>query len=93
MHQALGRYVTDSAANTLSDTYVKISEAYGKKKEEGLEVNLEHVKRILSETRRATGVEFLCFRPTKPPGSSSSSSRSAASGRSRDKDKDRSAKA
>ncbi|KAH6909641.1 exocyst complex component Sec5-domain-containing protein [Coprinopsis sp. MPI-PUGE-AT-0042] len=91
VHQTLGRYVTDFAAKTLSETYMKISGAYAKGQgDDDLQANLDHVKRILSETRRATGVEFLCFRPTKAPGSSSTSSRSA--GRSRDKDKDRSVK-
>lgn len=90
MHQTLGRYVTDLAGETLAETYTKISGAYTRQGDEDLQANLDHVKRILADTRRATGVEFLCFRPTKSSGSSSSSTR--PTGRPRDKDKDRPAK-
>ncbi|KAG6899205.1 hypothetical protein C0993_012333 [Termitomyces sp. T159_Od127] len=75
MHQTLGRYVTPSAAKTLSDLYNKISQAYSRRPgDENLQNNLDGVKKTLADTRRATGIEFLCFRQTK-----SSSSRSASS--------------
>jgi len=66
MHQILSRYVTPSAAKTLSDLYNKISQAYARRAgDENLQSNLDGVKKTLAETRRATGIEFLCFRQTK----------------------------
>ena len=90
MHQTLGRYVSPSAGKTLSELYNKISQAYARRPgDENLQSNLDGVKKILAETRRATGIEFLCFRQPK----TSSSSRSAPSGgRSRDKEGARSEK-
>ncbi len=64
MHQTLSRYVTATAARTLSDVYNKISQAYQRRSgDESLQNHLDNVKRTLAETRRATGIEFLCFRP------------------------------
>jgi exocyst complex component 2 len=66
MHQTLTRYVTTSAAETLSDLYNKISKAYARRPgDENLQSNLDGVKKILADTRRATGIEFLCFRQNK----------------------------
>jgi exocyst complex component 2 len=88
MHQTLGRYVTTQAAETLSELYNKISQAYARRPgDESLQTSLDGVKRILAETRRATGVEFLCFRQTK----TSSTNRGQTTG-SRPRDKDRGAK-
>ena len=83
MHQTLGRYVTQSAAKTLSDLYNKISQAYSRRPgDENLQNNLDGVKKTLADTRRATGIEFLCFRQTK------TSSRTATGSGSRARDKD-----
>lgn len=69
MHQTLARYVTPSAAKTLSDLYNKISQAYSRRPgDENLQSNLDGVKKTLADTRRATGIEFLCFRQTKASG-------------------------
>ena len=66
MHQTLSRYVTTHTAKILSDLYTKISQAYARRPgDENLQSNLDGVKRTLSETRRRTGIEFLCFRVTK----------------------------
>ena len=66
MHQTLSRYVTTNTAKMLSDLYTKISQAYARRPgDENLQSNLDGVKRTLSETRRRTGIEFLCFRVTK----------------------------
>ncbi|RPD65706.1 hypothetical protein L226DRAFT_557688 [Lentinus tigrinus ALCF2SS1-7] len=66
MHQTLSRYITKSAEKTLSELYTKISQAYAKRPgDENLQAHLEGVKRTLSDARRATGIEFLCFRQTK----------------------------
>jgi len=69
MHQTLSRYVTSNTAKMLSDLYTKISQAYARRPgDENLQSNLDGVKRTLSETRRRTGIEFLCFRATKEKG-------------------------
>ncbi|CDO75740.1 hypothetical protein BN946_scf184921.g16 [Trametes cinnabarina] len=69
MHQTLSRYVTRSADQTLSELYTKISQAYAKRPgDENLQAHLDGVKKTLADARRATGVEFLCFRQTKERG-------------------------
>lgn len=66
MHQTLSRYVTPSADATLSELYTKISQAYAKRAgDENLQAHLDGVKKTLADARRATGIEFLCFRQTK----------------------------
>ena len=66
MHQTLSRYVTGSADKTLSELYTKISQAYAKRTgDENLQAHLDGVKKTLADARRATGIEFLCFRQTK----------------------------
>ncbi|KAG7097587.1 hypothetical protein E1B28_004924 [Marasmius oreades] len=81
MHQTLGKYVTSSAAKTLSDLYTKISQAYARRPgDENLQSHLDGVKKTLADTRRATGIEFLCFRQTK------TSSRSVGTSKTREKD-------
>ncbi|KAG6831153.1 hypothetical protein H0H87_006083 [Tephrocybe sp. NHM501043] len=84
MHQTLGRYVTPSAAKTLTTLYNKISQAYSRRPgDENLQSNLDGVKKILADTRRATGIEFLCFKQTKAASSRSAASRSHKDGSSR----------
>ncbi len=66
IHQTVSRYVTPSAGKTLSDLYNKISQAYARKAgDENLQEHLDGVQKTQAETRRATGIEFLCFRQTK----------------------------
>lgn len=66
MHQTLSRHVSTSAAKMLAELYNKISQAYQKRPgDENLQGNLDVVKKTLADTRRATGIEFLCFRQTK----------------------------
>ena len=94
MHQSLGRYVTPLAAGTLSELYNSISQSYNRRPgDENLQASLDGVKKILAETRRATGVEFLCFRQTKAStgGSGSSASRNQPGGARPARDKDRGA--
>ncbi|KAH7926246.1 hypothetical protein BV22DRAFT_1087398 [Leucogyrophana mollusca] len=84
MHQTLARYVSPSAAKTLSELYNKISQAYARRPgDENLQSNLDSVKKTLAESRRATGIEFMCFRQAKEK-----SSTSKVSGKSRTKDKE-----
>ncbi|KAG0708035.1 exocyst complex component Sec5-domain-containing protein [Suillus ampliporus] len=69
MHQTLARYVSPPAAKTLSELYNKISQAYARRPgDENLQGNLDSVKRTLAESRRATGIEFMCFRAPKERG-------------------------
>ncbi|THH00057.1 hypothetical protein EW026_g2443 [Hermanssonia centrifuga] len=90
IHQTLSRYVTQSAAKTLSELYNKISQAYARKPgDENLQVHLDGVKKTLAETRRATGIEFLCFRQTKEK---SKDKNSTSSSKTAERDKDREAK-
>lgn len=73
MHQTLDRFVTPVAAKTLSEVYSKISQAYVRRDgDEALKDHLEGVKKTLADTRRATGIEFLCFRVTKSKSSGAS---------------------
>ena len=96
MHQTLSRYITKSAEKTLSELYTKISQAYAKRPgDENLQAHLEGVKRTLSDARRATGIEFLCFRQTKERtkdksrGDAESTAGSTRSGSERDKERER----
>lgn len=82
----LSRYVSPSAAKTLSELYTKISQAYARRPgDENLQLHLDGVKKTLAETRRATGVEFLCFRQTKDR----TKDKAATGTGSRSKEKDR----
>jgi len=79
MHQALSRYVTPAAAKSLSDLYNRISKAYVRGSDsssfdpssgsggggDNLQANLDDVKKILLETRKATTIDFLCFKVNK----------------------------
>ncbi|KAJ7237307.1 exocyst complex component sec5 [Mycena haematopus] len=69
IHQTLGRYVSPAAAKQLGELYTNISKAYAKRPgDEGLQRSLDGVKKTLAETKKATGIEFLCFRATKSGG-------------------------
>lgn len=87
LHQTLSRYVTPSANKTLAELYNKISQAYARKPgDENLQTHLDGVKKTLADTRRATGIEFLCFRQNK---SKEKSSSSAPKTKDRDRDRER----
>lgn len=66
MHQTLARYVSPGATKTLSELYNRISMAYARRPgDENLQGHLDQVKKILAESRRATSIEFMCFRQPK----------------------------
>ena len=66
MHQTLSRHVGPTADKTLTELYNKISQAYQRRPgDSNLQASLDVVKKTLADTRRATGIEFLCFRQTK----------------------------
>ncbi|KAI0694957.1 exocyst complex component Sec5-domain-containing protein [Cytidiella melzeri] len=87
LHQTLSRYVKPSAAKTLSELYNRISKAYDPPKDnaDDIQTHLDSVKKTLAETRRATGIEFLCFRQTKPREKGTSVGPSGKSGSVKDK--------
>jgi len=92
MHQTLSRYITTNTAKMLSDLYTKISQAYARRPgDENLQGNLDGVKRTLSDTRRRTGIEFLCFRATKEKGGAGTEKGDKAERRDK-KEKERSAR-
>jgi exocyst complex component 2 len=82
MHQTLARYVSPAATKTLSELYNKISMAYSRRPgDENLQGHLDNVKKILAESRRATSIEFMCFRqPKEKNGSKASSGKSRSKG-------------
>ena len=45
--------------------YNKISQAYARRPGDDMKSQLEGVKKTLADTRRATQIEFLCFRKEK----------------------------
>ncbi len=88
MHQTLDRFVTPAAAKTLSEVYNKISQAYVRRPgDEALKDHLEGVKKTLAETRRSTGIDFLCFRVTKTKSSVGANAKGSSSAK-REKDDD-----
>ncbi|KAJ9097373.1 hypothetical protein QFC19_006842 [Naganishia cerealis] len=67
-------YVNQEAMNVLNQIYASVSQAYTAYKtsaegtatgEDNLSGELEDLKKILLEARRATGVQFICFRQQK----------------------------
>jgi exocyst complex component 2 len=67
VHQTLALYVSPRAEGRLKRIYETISEKYDRKLhgDDGnamLQAELENVKRILVKSRKATALEFLCFR-------------------------------
>ncbi|CAE6406035.1 unnamed protein product [Rhizoctonia solani] len=72
-HQTLMRFCTPAALKTLTEIYETISRAYHRKpgQTEDLQQELDGVKKTLNDTRRATQIEFLCFKvPKKDKGES-----------------------
>ncbi|KAG1737399.1 exocyst complex component Sec5-domain-containing protein [Suillus lakei] len=90
MHQTLARYVSPPAAKTLSELYNKISQAYARRPgDENLQGNLDSVKRTLAESRRATGIEFMCFRAAKERSGKGKKEKDEGRERGKDRGKDR----
>jgi exocyst complex component 2 len=66
MHQTLSIHVTPHADTTLQSIYKTISQSYYRKPSPDsageLQSELEGLKRTLVASRRATALQFLCFR-------------------------------
>ena len=75
-HQTLAQFVSPKAEKVLKQIYQTISQKYvrqtgskAKEEDSSLQRELESVKKILITSRKATALEFLCFRKTRegPP--------------------------
>lgn len=92
-HQTLMRFCTPAAVKTLTEIYETISRAYQRKpgQTEDLQQELDGVKKTLNDTRRATQIEFLCFKvPKKDKGEGRKEREGTGDSRS-EKDRDRGA--
>ncbi|GAA6006556.1 hypothetical protein JCM10207_004971 [Rhodosporidiobolus poonsookiae] len=71
MHQTLSQHVSPTADSTLQSIYRTISQSYYRRPNSSaneLQQELEGLKRTLVASRRATALQFLCFRrPSKTP--------------------------
>lgn len=66
LHQTLGQYVTADTKDILNDIYTSISQTFTRRNDSGdLQRELEDLKKILFEARRATSGHYLCFKPIK----------------------------
>lgn len=69
MHQTLSQHVSPKADQTLQSIYKIISQSYYRRPDSSaqeLQAELEGLKRTLVASRRATALQFLCFRrPSK----------------------------
>lgn len=77
MHQTLSQHVSPLADATLQSIYKTISQSYYRRPTPNsateLQAELEGLKRTLVASRRATTLQFLCFRaPSKSLGAKSS---------------------
>jgi exocyst complex component 2 len=65
-HQSVNPYVTPAANDTLSKIYDTISQAYRRQKSsDDFHRELEGLKKLLGESRKATGLETICFKSKK----------------------------
>lgn len=77
LHQTLNVHVSAAADGTLQEIYKIISQAYSPpaggneaSNNNELQRELEQLKMTLTQARRATALQFLCFREKRPPGPS-----------------------
>ncbi|GAA5960084.1 hypothetical protein JCM8115_004527 [Rhodotorula mucilaginosa] len=85
MHQTLSQHVSPRADQTLQSIYKIISQSYYRRPDSSaqeLQAELEGLKRTLVASRRATALQFLCFRrPSKTAAAPPASSATAAEGK------------
>ena len=65
LHQTLSAFIGPQAEARLKQVYETISVRYKRVDTENLQAELERVKQILVASRKATALEFLCFRRVK----------------------------
>lgn len=79
IHQTMAQYISPEAEGTLKKVYETISRKYSRRSEDAdLTAELENVKRTLVESRKATALEFLCFRRVRSKKDPASASGPAA---------------
>ena len=62
-HQSIGQYITPQANDTLSKIYDTISANYRRQKStDDFHRELESLRKLLGDSRKATGMETLCFK-------------------------------
>jgi exocyst complex component 2 len=65
-HQSVNAYITPGANDVLSQIYDTISAAYRRQKStDDFHRELDSLRRLLSDSRKATGMETLCFKLSK----------------------------
>ncbi|KAG8898083.1 hypothetical protein FRC01_011038 [Tulasnella sp. 417] len=65
IHQTLQQYVTPATTTTFTDIYTTISDCYERRPDaaqQNLQAQLDGVKQTLSDARKATAINFVCFR-------------------------------
>ena len=65
MHQTLQQYVSPQASTTFTEIYTTISDCYERRPDaaqQNLQAQLDGVKKTLTEARKATAINFVCFR-------------------------------
>ena len=66
LHQSVNPYVTPTANENLTKIYDTISQAYRRQKSsDDFHRELEGLKKLLGESRKATGLETVCFKVKK----------------------------
>jgi len=65
-HQSVNAYISPEANDVLSQIYDTISAAYRRQKSnDDFHRELEGLRKLLSDSRKATGMETLCFKLSK----------------------------
>lgn len=65
-HQSVTAFISPEANDTLSQIYDTISAAYRRQKSsDDFHRELEGLRKLLSDSRKATGMETLCFKLSK----------------------------
>ena len=83
MHKSLGCYKDSPAGKALEDIYGKqITQAYVPSKNQDFTPSFEAMQKILTEARRATGIQFLCFKLAKDKEKESTSHSTTGTGNS-----------
>ena len=66
MHKSLGSYKDSPAGKILEDIYGKqITHVYVPSKNQDFTPSFEAMQKILTDARKATGIQFLCFKLAK----------------------------
>ncbi|KAG8954915.1 hypothetical protein FRC04_010399 [Tulasnella sp. 424] len=81
IHQTLQQYVTPTTTGTFTDIYTTISDCYERRPDaaqQNLQAQLDGVKQTLSDARKATAINFVCFRRERTKSESAGKERERA---------------